>query len=125
MLKKMTLAIASVVLATAVNAAEITGAGATFPYPVYSKWANDYKAATGNQINYQSIGSGAGIKQIQAKTVTFGATDMPLGLEDLLKDRFVQWPEVIGGIVLAVNVEGINSNFLVLSGYFVADIYMG
>lgn len=121
----MTLAIASVVLATAVNAAEITGAGATFPYPVYNKWANDYKAATGNQINYQSIGSGAGIKQIQAKTVTFGATDMPLGLEDLLKDRFAQWPEVIGGIVLAVNVEGINSNELVLSGELVADIYMG
>ena len=125
MLKKMTLAIASLVLATTVHAAEITGAGATFPYPVYSKWADSYKAATGNTINYQSIGSGAGIKQIQAKTVVFGATDMPLGLEDLLKDRFVQWPEVIGGIVMAVNVEGVSSNELVLSGNLVADIYMG
>jgi len=125
MLKKMTLAIASLVLATTVHAAEITGAGATFPYPVYSKWADSYKAATGNTINYQSIGSGAGIKQIQAKTVVFGATDMPLVLEDLLKDRFVQWPEVIGGIVMAVNVEGVSSNELVLSGNLVADIYMG
>jgi phosphate transport system substrate-binding protein len=125
MLKKMTLAIASLVLATTVHAAEITGAGATFPYPVYSKWADSYKAATGNTINYQSIGSGAGINQIQAKTVVFGATDMPLVLEDLLKDRFVQWPEVIGGIVMAVNVEGVSSNELVLSGNLVADIYMG
>ena len=121
----MTLAIASLVLATTVHAAEITGAGATFPYPVYSKWADSYKAATGNTINYQSIGSGAGINQIQAKTVVFGATDMPLVLEDLLKDRFVQWPEVIGGIVMAVNVEGVSSNELVLSGNLVADIYMG
>ena len=125
MLKKMTLAIASLVLATTVHAAEITGAGATFPYPVYAKWADSYKKETGNTINYQSIGSGAGIKQIQAKTVIFGASDMPLGLEDLLKDRFVQWPEVIGGIVLAVNVEGIQPGELVLTGDLIADIYMG
>jgi phosphate transport system substrate-binding protein len=125
MLKKMTLAIASFMLATTVNAAEITGAGATFPFPVYAKWANDYKAATGNQVNYQSIGSGAGIKQIQAKTVIFGATDMPLSLADLLKDRFVQWPEVIGGIVLAVNVDGVQSGNLVLDGATVANIYLG
>ena len=125
MLKKITLAIASLVLATTVHAAEITGAGATFPYPVYAKWADSYKKETGNTINYQSIGSGAGIKQIQAKTVIFGASDMPLGLEDLLKDRFVQWPEVIGGIVLAVNVEGIQPGELVLTGDLIADIYMG
>jgi phosphate transport system substrate-binding protein len=121
----MTLAIASLMLATSVQAADITGAGATFPYPVYSKWATDYRTASGNQVNYQSIGSGAGIKQIQAKTVVFGATDMPLNLEDLLKDRFAQWPQVIGGIVLAVNVAGVKSNELVLDGNTVADIYLG
>ena len=125
MLKKMTLAIASLMLATTVNAAEITGAGATFPYPVYSKWADTYKKETGNTINYQSIGSGAGIKQIQAKTVIFGASDMPLKLEDLLKDRFVQWPQVIGAVVTVVNLEGIKSNELVLDGTTVADIYLG
>jgi len=125
MIKKFTTTLAALLLSSTVYAAEITGAGATFPYPVYSKWADSYKAATGNVVNYQSIGSGAGIKQIQAKTVIFGASDMPLGLEDLLKDRFVQWPEVIGGIVLAVNVEGIKSNELVLSGELIADIYMG
>jgi phosphate transport system substrate-binding protein len=125
MLKKISIALISMIISTAAYAAEITGAGATFPYPVYSKWANDYKAATGNQVNYQSIGSGAGIKQIQAKTVVFGATDMPLNLEDLLKDRFVQWPEVIGGIVLAINVEGVKSGELVLDGDTVANIYLG
>ena len=125
MLKKMTLAIASLVLATTVHAAEITGAGATFPYPVYAKWADTYKKETGNTINYQSIGSGAGIKQIQAKTVIFGASDMPLKLEDLLKDRFVQWPQVIGAVVPVVNLEGIKSNELVLDGTIVADIYLG
>ena len=125
MLKKMTLAIASLVLATTVHAAEITGAGATFPYPVYAKWADSYKKETGNTINYQSIGSGAGIKQIQAKTVIFGASDMPLKLEDLIKDRFVQWPQVIGAVVPVVNLEGIKSNELVLDGNIVADIYLG
>ena len=121
----MTLAIASLVLATTVHAAEITGAGATFPYPVYAKWADSYKKETGNTINYQSIGSGAGIKQIQAKTVIFGASDMPLKLEDLIKDRFVQWPQVIGAVVPVVNLEGIKSNELVLDGTIVADIYLG
>ena len=125
MLKKMTLAIASLVLATTVHAAEITGAGATFPYPVYAKWADSYKKETSNTINYQSIGSGAGIKQIQAKTVIFGASDMPLKLEDLIKDRFVQWPQVIGAVVPVVNLEGIKSNELVLDGTIVADIYLG
>jgi len=125
MLKKMAITLMSILISTAAYAAEITGAGATFPYPVYAKWADTYKTATGNTVNYQSIGSGAGIKQIQAKTVTFGATDMPLSLADLLKDRFVQWPEVIGGIVLAVNVEGVSSGELVLDGATVADIYLG
>jgi len=125
MLKKMTLALASMMLATSAFASDITGAGATFPYPVYSRWATDYKAATGKQVNYQSIGSGAGIKQIQAKTVIFSASDMPLKLEDLLKERYAQWPQVIGGIVLAVNVEDIKSNELVFDGTTVADIYLG
>ena len=125
MLKKMTLAIAGIVLATSVHAAEITGAGSTFAFPIVSKWSDSYKTATGNQVNYQSIGSGAGIKQIQAKTVTFGATDMPLGLEDLLKYRFVQWPEIMGGIVLAINVEGVKSGELTLDGTTIANIYLG
>ena len=121
----MTLAIAGIVLATSVHAAEITGAGSTFAFPIVSKWSDSYKTATGNQVNYQSIGSGAGIKQIQAKTVTFGATDMPLGLEDLLKYRFVQWPEIMGGIVLAINVEGVKSGELTLDGTTIANIYLG
>ena len=125
MLKKIAITLMSVVISTAAYAADITGAGSTFAFPIVSKWAGDYKTASGNQVNYQSIGSGAGIKQIQAKTVTFGATDMPLGLEDLLKYRFVQWPEIMGGIVLAVNVEGIKPGELVLSGEIIADIYMG
>lgn len=125
MLRKMTLAIASIVLATTAHAAEITGAGATFPYPVYAKWADTYKKETGNTINYQSIGSGAGIKQIQAKTVIFGATDMPLKQADLNKDRFVQWPQVIGAVVPVVNLDGIKSNELVLDGVTIANIYLG
>ena len=94
---------------TSAFAADITGAGATFPFPVYSKWADAYKKETGNGLNYQSIGSGAGIKQIQAKTVTFGATDAPLKAEQLEKDGLVQWPMVMGAIVPVVNLEGIKS----------------
>ena len=125
MLKKMALTLMSVVISTAAYAADITGAGSTFAFPIVSKWASEYKTASGNQVNYQSIGSGAGIKQIQAKTVTFGATDMPLGLEDLLKYRFVQWPEIMGGIVLAINVEGVKSGDLTLDGTTIANIYLG
>jgi len=125
MLKSITTAIAAIALSSAAYAADITGAGSTFAYPIVSKWSDSYKTATGNQVNYQSIGSGAGIKQIQAKTVTFGATDMPLGLDDLLKYRFVQWPEIMGGIVLAINVEGIKSGDLVLDGTTIANIYLG
>lgn len=110
---------------TSAFAADITGAGATFPFPVYSKWADAYKKETGNGLNYQSIGSGAGIKQIQAKTVTFGATDAPLKAEALEKDGLVQWPMVMGAIVPVVNLEGIKSGELVLSGELLADIYLG
>src|SRR6202051_4925175 len=106
-------------------AADITGAGATFPFPVYSKWADAYKKETGNGLNYQSIGSGAGIKQIQAKTVTFGATDAPLKPEALEKDGLAQWPMVMGAIVPVVNLEGIKPGELVLSGEGVGDIYLG
>ena len=90
-------------------AADITGAGATFPYPVYSKWAEAYKKETGIGLNYQSIGSGGGIRQIQAKTVAFGATDAPLKGEDLDKHGLVQFPTVLGGVVPVVNVQGVPS----------------
>src|ERR1700712_4178741 len=114
-----------VAASTSAFAADITGAGATFPIPVYSKWADAYKKETGNGLNYQSIGSGAGIKQIQAKTVTFGATDAPLKADQLEKDGLVQWPMVMGAIVPVVNLDGINSGDLVLSGELLADIYLG
>ena len=107
------------------HAADISGAGATFPYPIYAKWADAYKKETGNGMNYQSIGSGGGIKQIQAKTVTFGATDMPLKGEQLEKDGLVQWPMVIGGVVPVVNIEGIKGGELVLDGAALSDIYLG
>ena len=123
---KTTLA-AGLVAATAFSAqaADITGAGATFPFPIYSKWADAYKKETGNGLNYQSIGSGAGIKQIQAKTVTFGATDAPLKAEQLEKDGLVQWPQVMGAIVPVVNVEGVKPGELVLNGETLANIYLG
>jgi phosphate transport system substrate-binding protein len=108
-----------------VHAADISGAGATFPYPVYAKWADTYKKETGVGLNYQSIGSGAGIKQIQAKTVTFGATDAPLTGEQLEKDGLVQWPMVMGAIVPVVNVEGVKPGEMVLDGATLANIYLG
>jgi phosphate transport system substrate-binding protein len=114
-----------VAAATSAFAADITGAGATFPFPIYSKWADAYKKETGNGLNYQSIGSGGGIKQIQAKTVTFGATDMPLKPEQLEKDGFVQWPMVMGAIVPVVNIDGIKPGELVFDGPTLADIYLG
>ena len=114
-----------VAASTSAFAADITGAGATFPFPVYSKWADAYKKETGNGLNYQSIGSGAGIKQIQAKTVTFGATDAPLKAEQLEKDGLVQWPMVMGAIVPVVNLEGVKPGELVLSGELLGDIYLG
>jgi len=114
-----------VAASTSAFAADITGAGATFPFPIYSKWADAYKKETGNGLNYQSIGSGAGIKQIQAKTVTFGATDAPLKPEQIEKDGLVQWPMVMGAIVPVVNLDGIKPGELVLSGELLGDIYLG
>ncbi|UPK27454.1 phosphate ABC transporter substrate-binding protein PstS [Bradyrhizobium sp. 195] len=111
--------------ATAAFAADITGAGATFPFPIYSKWADAYKKETGNGLNYQSIGSGGGIKQIQAKTVTFGASDAPLKAEQLEKDGLVQWPMVMGAIVPVVNLEGVKPGELVFDGETLASIYLG
>ena len=110
---------------SAASAADISGAGATFPYPVYAKWADAYKTETGNAVNYQSIGSGGGIKQIQAKTVTFGATDAPLSGEELDKSGLVQFPMVMGGIVPVVNIDGITSGNLVLDGQTLGDIFLG
>jgi phosphate transport system substrate-binding protein len=111
--------------ATFAHAADISGAGATFPYPIYAKWADAYKKETGVGLNYQSIGSGGGIKQIQAKTVTFGATDAPLKGADLDKHGLVQFPMVMGGIVPVINVEGVKPGELVLDGVTLARIFMG
>ncbi len=88
-------------------AADMTGAGATFPYPIYAKWAESYKKATGNGLNYQSVGSGAGIKQIKAKTVDFGASDMPLKAEDLDAEGLMQFPAIMGGVTAIVNLDGV------------------
>ncbi|HEY0441166.1 MAG TPA: phosphate ABC transporter substrate-binding protein PstS [Xanthobacteraceae bacterium] len=109
----------------AAPAADISGAGATFPYPLYAKWADIYKKETGVGLNYQSIGSGGGIKQIQAKTVTFGASDMPLKPQDLDKAGLVQFPMVMGGVVPVINVDGIAPGSLVLDGPTVAKIFLG
>jgi len=106
-------------------AVELTGAGATFPAPIYGKWAEAYHKATGNKINYQSIGSGGGIKQITAKTVDFGASDMPLSAENLNKDGLVQFPAVIGGVVPVVNIAGIKPGEMRLIPTLLADIYLG
>jgi phosphate transport system substrate-binding protein len=106
-------------------AVEISGAGATFPYPLYAKWADTYRKETGIGLNYQSIGSGGGIKQIEAKTVTFGATDAPLKGEELDKFGLVQFPMVMGGIVPVVNIEGVKPGELVLDGPAVAAIFLG
>jgi phosphate transport system substrate-binding protein len=114
-----------VAASTSAFAADITGAGATFPFPVYSKWADTYKKETGNGLNYQSIGSGGGIKQIQAKTVTFGATDAPLKAEQLEKDGLAQWPMVMGAIVPVVNIEGVKLGELVFDGETLASVYLG
>lgn len=107
------------------SAADLTGAGATFPYPIYSKWAEAYKAATGIGLNYQSIGSGGGIKQIKAKTVDFGASDMPLKQEELDKEGLVQFPAVIGGVVTVVNLPGVQPGQIKLTAELVSAIFMG
>jgi phosphate transport system substrate-binding protein len=105
--------------------ADITGAGATFPYPIYAKWADAYRKSTGVGMNYQSIGSGGGIKQITAKTVDFGASDMPMKPEDLEKNGLIQFPAIMGGDVMVYNVKGIASGAMSLTGPVIADIYLG
>lgn len=106
-------------------AADMTGAGATFPYPIYAKWAENYKKATGNGLNYQSVGSGAGIKQIKAKTVDFGASDKPLKVEELDEAGLMQFPAIMGGVVTVVNLDGIAPGAMKLTGPVIADIYLG
>ncbi|MFY9627652.1 MAG: phosphate ABC transporter substrate-binding protein PstS [Methylocystis sp.] len=112
-------------LAGAAFAVDISGAGATFPYPIYAKWAEAYKKETGASLNYQSIGSGGGIKQIKARTVTFGASDQPLKAEELEAAGLTQWPQVIGGIVPVVNLDGVAPGELTLSGDALAKIFLG
>ena len=109
----------------AATAQDITGAGATFPAPLYSKWASEYNKSTGVKINYQSVGSGAGIKQIEAKTVVFGASDMPLTDDKLTALGLFQFPTVIGGVVPVINVTGIDAGQMKLTGTLIADIFLG
>ena len=113
------------VLAASSFASEITGAGATFPYPIYAKWAEAYKAKSGVSMNYQSIGSSGGIKQIKAKTVDFGATDNPVSFEDLEKDGMVQFPAIIGGVVAVINVDGVKPGQLKMTGELLAELFSG
>jgi phosphate transport system substrate-binding protein len=116
---------AAAAFATGALAADITGAGATFPYPIYAKWADAYKKQTGIGLNYQSIGSGGGIKQITAKTVAFGASDMPMKPEDLEKNGLMQFPAIMGGDVMVYNLKGVPSGAITLTGPMIADIYLG
>ncbi len=124
-LKRAAVAAVAALAASAAIALDISGAGATFPYPIYSKWADMYKKETGNGLNYQSIGSGGGIKQIKARTVTFGASDQPLKPEDLEAAGLTQWPQVIGGIVPVVNLDGVGAGELALNGDALAKIFLG
>jgi phosphate transport system substrate-binding protein len=124
-LKRFAVVGAALCATFAAAATEISGAGATFPYPIYAKWADAYKKLTGVGLNYQSIGSGGGIKQIKAKTVTFGASDMPLKPDDLTAAGLVQFPMIIGGVVPVVNIKGIASGQLQLDGATIAAIYLG
>lgn len=119
------LALALPLLAGTAWAQDVTGAGASFPAPVYAKWADAYHKATGARINYQSVGSGAGIRQIKAKTVDFGASDAPLADDELAKDGLLQFPTVIGGVVPVVNIRGISSGQIRLTGQVLGDIYLG
>jgi phosphate transport system substrate-binding protein len=128
-LKHWTALAAGVVVAAAAfvpaKAADISGAGATFPYPIYAKWADEYKKVTGNGLNYQSIGSGGGIKQIKAKTVTFGASDAPLPGKELDEAGLAQFPMVMGGIVPVVNLDGVKPGELTIDGPTLARIFLG
>jgi phosphate transport system substrate-binding protein len=116
---------AALALPATAFAADITGAGATFPYPIYAKWADAYKKATGTGMNYQSIGSGGGIKQITAKTVNFGASDMPMKAEDLEKNGLMQFPAIMGGVVPVYNLKGIKAGEIKFTGELLANIYLG
>ena len=122
---KKALVISAISLSPAAFAVDMTGAGATFPYPIYAKWAEAFKAKTGSNLNYQSIGSSGGIKQIKAKTVDFGATDNPVKFEELDKDGMVQFPAIIGGVVPVINVEGVKPYELKLSPDTLSDIFQG
>ena len=118
-------ATAGLVMALSAHAADLTGAGATFPYPIYSKWAEAYKAATGIGLNYQSIGSGGGIKQIKAKTVDFGASDKPLDAAELEKEGLMQFPAIIGGVVPVMNLDGVAAGQMKLTADIIAGIHLG
>jgi len=122
---KLLAAAAALTCSAFAQAADISGAGATFPYPIYAKWADEYKKQTGVGLNYQSIGSGGGIKQIKAKTVTFGASDMPLKPDELEQAGLVQFPMIIGGVVPVVNVPGVAAGQLTIDGPTLASIYLG
>jgi phosphate transport system substrate-binding protein len=117
--------LAAAVTTSSAMAADITGAGSTFAYPIYSKWAETYKKTTKVGLNYQSVGSGAGIKQIKAKTVDFGASDMPLPAEELNADGLMQFPTIMGGVVAVVNLDGVAPGQLKMTGPLLADIYLG
>ena len=121
----LTLGAGLLALTTPAAAQDVTGAGASFPAPLYSKWAADYNKATGIRINYQSVGSGAGLRQIEAKTVDFGASDAPLKDDELAKKGLVQFPTVIGGVVPVVNIKGVAPGQLKLNGQVLGDIYLG
>lgn len=123
--KGVATAATGILMALSVHAADLTGAGATFPYPIYAKWAEAYKAATGIGLNYQSIGSGGGIKQIKSKTVDFGASDMPLKVEDLEKEGLIQFPAIMGGVVPVVNLDGVAPGQLKLTADVMAAIHLG
>lgn len=118
-------AVSALTLVSAANAADITGAGATFPYPIYAKWAEAYKKATNVGLNYQSIGSSGGIRQIRAKTVTFGGSDAPVSGADLDKDGMVQFPAILGGVVPVINLDGFKPGELKVTGEVLADIFIG
>ena len=125
MIKAVATAASGLLLSLSVHATDITGAGATFPFPIYSKWAEAYKAQTGIGLNYQSIGSGGGIRQIKAKTVDFGASDMPLKQDELEKEGLVQFPAIIGGVVPVVNLDGVAPGQLKLTADVIAGIHLG
>ncbi len=124
-MKRFLSAVVLSIFATAISATEITGAGATFPYPIYAKWSEDYAKQTGVKLNYQSIGSSGGVKQIKGGTVHFGATDAPLKVEDLATSGLIQFPTILGGVVPVVNIDGIKPGELQVTGSVLAEIFLG